>query len=131
MSEVDVHPLENTSELLLRQVHPNHVLDDGSIASIAFAPGPNDAARLSTRREKIGAERAFREWTQTSLSSGTWGVSVGEVHSTGLFAVDDSAMPGMPEAHASVAFDGLAKGQVRQSSRKLRDAAQTRSCLYP
>lgn len=131
MSEEDVYRLEDGSEILLRQVHPNHLFDDGSMSSVAFQPGPNDALRLSTRREALGAEQAFKEWTKTSESSGTWGVSVGEVHGTGLFALDDSAMPEMPEAHASVAFDGLSRGRVKQSARKLRDAAQNRNCLYP
>jgi len=122
---------DRENELLFRQIHPSHFLEDGAMSSIAFKPGGGDAGHLSTRQQFIGAERAYREWTKSHDSEGTWAVSVGEVVSLGLGAIDDSDKPEMPEGHASIVFDGLANKPVAQKARKLRDAATNRGRLHP
>ena len=99
------------------------MLVDGTPDSSNFIGKSNHGYLLSTRREAIGARRAFREWTQDRLSEGTWGIPVGAIIDNGLQAFDDSSRPGAPEGHASVDFRGLSDGVARKKAKKLRDAA--------
>lgn len=123
--------ITNLHEVLLRQVHPSQLLDDGRPDSSAFSAKPSHNYLLSTRREAVTAERAFREWCETNESVGTYGVSVGEAESQGLAAFDDSEEAGQPLGHASIDFRGRSNGQVKQAGRKLRDAAAARGRLFP
>lgn len=119
------------SETLLRQVHPSQ-FPNGSPSSEAFVPSELDECLLSTMRERVGPEEAFRRWTveQERKSVGTFGISVEEVDGEGLAALDDADLIQQPD-HASVDFTMIpTKGKRKQIGRRLRDAAVARGCLY-
>lgn len=123
--------LEDKVEVLWRQVHPNF-LQDGVISSLAFRPFPRDAGMLSVRRESYGADRAYRDHVHVgNVSAGTWGISVGEVLETGARAVDDSALPERPEAHAYVDYRYLSRKQTEAAAKRLRAVAMVRGRAYP
>lgn len=126
-----IEGLSEKAEQLLRQVHPVQFTVDGGPSSAAFRPNRSDEGLLSTRREHIGAERAYTEWVVSHESAGTWGITVGDVDDASLRAFDDSTEPGQPEGHASVDFTGLTNGAKVKSSRKLRERAVEGGCLHP
>jgi hypothetical protein len=105
--DVDLPALDDRNEVLLRQVHPLLYLEDGKLSSVAFYPSVVDEGLLSTRRAHIGAQDAYEQWILTHESSGTWGISVGELLDESLESVDDSSLPNTPEGHASVDFTHL------------------------
>ena len=142
MTAPGVTRLTNQDEILLRQVHPSWLVD-GAPTKAAFNPTPKDDKKLSTLREGVGAEGAYRRWTVNleRASVGTYGIAVAEVDATtferasdqvavGLLAVDDAAARGVPD-HASVIFTDLSKEQRVQAARKLRQHAVARGCLHP
>lgn len=117
-------------EVLLRQVHPSQADDDGVPMRVAFEPSDQHGSLLSTKRERVTPEGAYREWVEAGRSStGTWGVSLGEVTKAELHAVDDEATCGI-SAHAAINFRGESKGEKKRKSRILRDHAVNRTCLY-
>lgn len=123
--------LQNSDELLLRQVPTAVLQDNGLPMSGGFLPGAGHDGMLSTLRESVGAEKAFLRWDGSSPSAGTWAVSVGESVGLGLTAVDDSALENMPDDHASIDFNPVPSGKRRQVARKLRDRAIARKRLHP
>lgn len=142
MNDQDRRLLTNSDELLLRQVHPIHLKGDGTISKEAFNPSKRDSGLLSTLRGHIGAEEAYRRWTQDMgyQSIGTYGVSVGEVDGVfvgtppvhaGLRAYDDSDQVGVPD-HASVDYNAVpSRGLRGQAARKLLKVAEGRGRLHP
>ncbi|MFD7656018.1 hypothetical protein ACFV4N_18775 [Actinosynnema sp. NPDC059797] len=131
MSEVPEDAVLTTAtELLYRQVHPTQ-MPNGTMSSEAFNPSARDKDLLSTLREHVGPEEAYRRWTETNgfLSVGTYAVSVGEVDDQGLQAIDDAATT-EPD-HASIDYTSAqGKSERKRRSRKLRDAAVARGCLH-
>lgn len=123
-------PLTDLDETLLRQVHPDHY-PDGVLSKSAFMPGSVDNGKMSTHRERIGAAEAYRRWTVDlqKRSVGTYGVTVGEIVSAGLVALDDEDVE-VPD-HASVDFTPYpGRSKREQLARKLREKALDRGCLY-
>ncbi len=132
MSEETAYPeLTDDAETLLRQVHPDQVQANGVPDSSAFMAKQPHNYLLSTRREWVGAQQAYEDWTKTHSSVGTYGISVGEIRERELTAFDDSEDPEMPEGHASVDFRGISEGSARKKARKLRDASVARGRLFP
>lgn len=142
MTAPGVTRLTNQDEILLRQVHPSWLVD-GAPTKAAFHPTSKDEKKLSTLREAVGAEEAYRRWTVAlkRASVGTYGIAVAEVNATtferasdqiavGLLAVDDAVTQGVPD-HASVVFTDLSKEQRVQAARKLREHAVARGSLHP
>lgn len=77
-------PLDDSDELLYRQVHPSWV-QDGVPTSQAFGPTKKDEGKLSVDRGSLTtAKDSFRHHTGTLglKSEGTWAIAVGEA--TGL-----------------------------------------------
>ncbi|TFD47557.1 hypothetical protein E3T46_17325 [Cryobacterium sp. Hh11] len=126
-----LEPLVNQSELLLRQVHPDQLLADGALSSVAFRPSALDAGLLSTRRERIGAAQAYDDWVVEHESVGTWALSIEDVDKRSLHAYDDSMDDDQPDGHASVDFTMHSRGACEKKGRHLRDAAQERGPLHP
>lgn len=122
--------IEDEGETLLRQVHPSMWSGNG-LAKSAFLPSELDQDRLSTLREAVGAETAFKRWVDSGHeSSGTYGINVGLAISQKLECIDD-ADDETPD-HASVDFAQLpTRGSKQQVARKLRDAAVEVGCLHP
>jgi hypothetical protein len=90
-------------------------------------PSRNDGDCLSTRRNVIGAQQAYEDWTTTHESTGSWSLNVGQAIDLELKVYDDSSLEGNPPGHASVDFAGRSRGQRSQIGRKLAEAAR---CLY-
>lgn len=127
----DAPVIREASETLLRQVHPSQ-FPHGEPSSEAFVPSERDKFLLSTLRERVGAQEAYRRWTEDlkKESVGTFGITVGEIESEGLMAVDDADAIAQPD-HASVDFTAVpSKGKRKQIGRRLRDAAVSRGCLF-
>lgn len=124
--------LSDNAEILLRQVHPAHMQEDGETPSKqAFRPSGDHDLLLSTRREEMGATEAYEEWVgQGRASQGTWGVAVGEAVESGAEAVDDADHVQV-RLHAAINFQKVGgTGKQVQCARKLRAAAVERAVLY-
>ncbi len=131
MTEQNVFELTNDSEVLHRQVHPNHH-PKGAPSKQAFLPNENDKNLLSTLRGRVSPAECYRRWTVDlgNSSVGTYGVSVGECTLADLSAIDDEAAISVPD-HASVDFSHHeTRGQKEQRARKIRAAATSRGILY-
>jgi hypothetical protein len=91
--------------LLFRQISPAKIRKDGTPGHSNFKPTDQDNGALSTRREEITAEGAYRAHLELELPSlGTWGITVRETHDVGLPAYDDEHLDGHPEYHVSIHF---------------------------
>lgn len=123
-------PLDDRTELLLRQVNP-HFFQDGEPMSQAFRPGRADEGLLSVDRGSMTTpEEAYLRHTETFglRSVGVWGLLVGEVLDVELDAIPDG-IPGNA-AHCVVDFRGLSKGQCGAKSKLLKRQAVARGCLH-
>jgi hypothetical protein len=123
--------LEDANETLFRQVHPSQ-FPNGLPSSEAFVPSERDKYLLSTLRERVGPIEAYRRWTEDLgfVSVGTYGITVAEIQTESLTAIDDAEATSQPD-HASVDFTSVpSKGQRKQIGRRLRDAAVARGCLH-
>jgi hypothetical protein len=127
---VALPPLDDGTELLLRQVNPNF-FEDGEPMNQAFRPARADEGLLSVDRESMTTpEEAFVRHTETFelRSIGVWALSVGEVMHVELDTMPDE-IPGNP-AHCVVDFCGLSRGQCSAKSKILKRQAVARGCLY-
>lgn len=124
--------LTHAAEKLLRQIHPMMLGSDGEPARANFTPTQSHGWRLSTLRQQVGAEEAYRRHVEESRrqSTGTYACTVGEVNDAGCRAIDDAADVDVPD-HASVDFSLMGSRAARErAGRKLRDAAVSRGCQY-
>jgi hypothetical protein len=142
MTETDRFPalaegeqlLKDPEELLLRQVNPRYLVDDGVPSWQAFRPMSADHDLLSTRRASLMNPReAYEDHCELGLKSvGAWGVTVGEAEQAGARAIDDSAAQESPRAHASIDFRGMATRKDKQvAAMRLAHMADVRGRLYP
>lgn len=79
--------------LLLRQVHPGWVKEDGTTASLAFWPFPKDLHLLSVDDgDRVSAAEAWRRFTSMPrcASANVWAVTAGEVQARGLPVREDA-----------------------------------------
>lgn len=123
--------LEDTGELLYRQVHPTWV-DDGVPSCQAFAPTRKDEGKLSIARGSLTtAEGAYRHYTSVLKlrSAGTWSVTVGEA----LTATLGSFAEPLPDdaAHGYVDFRGLGRRDAERKAKLLLPHAIDRGRLHP
>jgi hypothetical protein len=127
-------PLENSEELLFRQVHPNFIQDERP-SSQAFKPTPKDEKQLSVAREALtNSADAFRLHTEEKRlgSVGTWAVSVGEAKSEGLPSLPDPLTePVVDPAHALVDFSACSNSQINAKGSRLAAKARERGRLHP
>jgi hypothetical protein len=127
--------IEAGDELLWRQINPAFV-DGGKVTSQAFTPTEKDRGELSTNRSsKVTAEAAFRHYTeiQGHKSVGVYAVSVDEVLSVELRAVDDFATEegAKSPGHAYIDFKHIEATKRRKKiGGKLRDLAESRGWQY-
>ena len=122
-------------ELLLRQVHPNFIVE-GRISSQAFLPTAKDDKKLSVNRNSmVSAKEAFELHTQEKKlkSTGVWAVSVEEVVSLDSLAIepDPIEVPIQDRSHALIDFSKLpSESRIRSTAKNLAEKAQDRDCLY-
>lgn len=137
-------------ELLYRQVISSWIKDDGTPASVAFRPTPKDERKLSTDRQRAGAEGSYKRY-ETNCGhppAGTWAIGVGAVldaHSGldealqethALTIIDDAGTEGNHADHASIAFGPAeSKNQERKVHERLAKTLQNdaieRGMQYP
>jgi len=119
-----------TIYLLLRQVHPEFVIS-GKLSCQAFYPFPKDEGKLSVYDGKlISPMQSFDHYTiiQKLKSIGVWGVSNIEVKDTELSDQPDP-LPNSP-VHAYINFTAHSSKDYRKLSKKLKEYAMQRGCLY-
>ena len=114
MPVAEANKLAVSDELLMRQVHPNNMIQEGRLWSGAFTPTKADAGLLSTDRDSlISPKDAYERYLRVKAlmqAGGTWGVSVSELAVIGLECYSDPVTGN--EAHAFVDF--AAKGEERE-----------------
>lgn len=119
----------NPQTLLLRQIHPSFVTEDGP-GSQAFRPTPKDHDRLSfDDGDRISAHSAWLRYTgeRGLQSEGVLGVQVEECTELQLM-VEPDGIP-YPE-HVSVDFSGKSQTQRKTLSKQLRDRALARGWQF-
>lgn len=136
--ELDVEylkELDRPESLLLRQVHPQYVVD-GEPNELAFRCTAADAGELSIAQDdKTEPKRACRDRhaQKPGSTAGTWAVSVAEVHELELRAWDDTDRPAVTDpAHGFVDYRGIITDKVRRRDVALilGQRAAARSALF-
>jgi hypothetical protein len=135
--------LTDGGEVLLRQVYPAWLSEDGEPSSQAFYPWRDvDEGCLSVDRGSlVTAAAAFARFTaQPPLGFGqpaveVWGVRVEEAHAVGLTAWRDPVPPkeGYPEnpSHALIEFGDHARNRWSKLGKQLKVCAIARGRLHP
>lgn len=116
--------------VLLRQAHPNFVLD-GQLSSQAFFPFPKDKNHLSVYDgDQISAVDSHHHYVTVlrNQSCGVWGVTQLEVSGVGLEAKSD-ALEDFP-SHAVIVFANATEKECRKIAKKMRAMAVARGCLH-
>lgn len=121
----------NPTTLLLRQVHPNWVKEDGTAASPAFWPFPKDKNLLSVDDgDRVSPENSWKHFTSRPdcKSAGVWGFLVQEATDYNLPCADD------PQAdnpyHVLVDFSTHHEKQQKAKAKILSARANSRGCLF-
>lgn len=140
---IQVRTIAASPEVLLRQVLPECLKEDGEPTSLTFEPWRRvDQGGLSVDRESLTtAERAFVLFTMPppdgfgQQSVEVRGVSVEEACSLDLVVVEDpvaatATSPADP-AHALIDFNSLARNRWGKVAKRLKGFALTRGRLYP
>lgn len=143
MCEKSGPQLTSADELLLRQVYPTWLEDDGEPSSLAFYPWRDvDDGCLSVDRASLTtAEAAFTLFTTPQPhgvgqnSAGVWALTVSEATSVGLTVWEDpvvqtEARPANP-AHALMEFGSLPKNRWKAVGRQFKLKARSRGKLHP
>ena len=120
----------NGETLLLRQIHPNFIEDDGQATYLAFRPFPRDRGKLSVYDgDQITAEESWSHYSYVlnRASRGVMAVTVNECMSRRTRPILD-AQP-YPE-HVSIDFTGLSKREVKNAAKKLLEFAIERGWQY-
>lgn len=128
-------PFEDNNELLLRQVHPNFIVES-RITSQVFLPTEKDDKKLSVNRSSIiSAQEAFDLHTNEKKlqSIGVWGISVGETSSFDslLIECDPIEIPVRDISHSLINFSKLpSESRIKATAKQLTAKARDRDCLY-
>ena len=126
---------EDENELLLRQVHPNFIVES-RISSQAFLPTAKDDKKLSVNRSSmVSAQEAFDLHTKVKKlqSIGVWGVTVGEIHAMDslLIEYDPIEAPVQDRSHSLINFSKLSsESRIKATAKQLAAKARDRDCLY-
>lgn len=128
--------LIDDAELMFRQVHPKHI-ENGLPTSQSFRPTEKDEGQLSVDREALTSAMASYNLFVTNgfLSSGVYGVTVGECRKENLPCLSDpltateahSANP----AHAVINFNNHSTKHWKIKSKRLKQNAVARGQLHP
>jgi hypothetical protein len=120
-----------STTLLLRQVHPNWVKDDGTVASIALWPFPKDQGLLSVDDgDGVTAAASWQRYVAQPdrLSAGVWAFTVEEAVALSLPATADPR-DGNPQ-HVLVDFTAFAEKQQKAKAKLLSVPVNARGCLH-
>ena len=128
--EAEIH---EPSELLRRQINPNHLKPDQTLCSLVFRPSRGKPAKISTFRHSLVTAEEAREKHEEAgnRTIGHCSVSVEQVQQAGLRTVDDSAIPDVPYGHAYIDMQHLdTKGDQKRAADKLVIAARDTEVRY-
>lgn len=124
--------INGSDELLFRNIHPKW-MDNGIPTSQAFRPTPKDDKRLSVdQSSKTTAQGSYETHTNKKnlLSSGIFGVSVGEFNEEKVVCVEDPLEDN--RAHALADYTNLGSNNViEKTAKKIKKKAIKRGILYP
>jgi len=127
-------PLEDSEELLYRQVHPSFLQDERP-SSQAFKPTPKDERQLSVARGALTDPVQAHDLhvrNKGLKSAGTWAVTVGEALSEGLASIPDPLTePVADPAHALIDFTACSNSQMNAKGSRLAAKARERGRLHP
>lgn len=135
--------LTDEGEVLLRQVFPDWLSEDGEPSSQAFYPwrDVDDGCLSVDRASMVTAAAAFARFTaQPPLGFGqpaveVWGLSVGELRARALSAWADAvaARPPYPanSSHAVIEFGEHARNRWSKLGKQLKVLAIARARLHP
>lgn len=127
-------PLEDSQELLYRQVHPSFMQDERP-SSQAFKPTPKDEKQLSVARGALtDPVDAYDLHVQDKelASAGTWAVTVGEAQVESLPSFPDPlTAPVADPAHALIDFTACSNSQMNAKGSRLAAKARERGRLHP
>lgn len=133
MPVAEANKLTASDELLMRQVHPNNMIQEGRLWSGAFTPTKTDAGLLSADRDSIISPKdAYERYLRVKAlaqAGGTWGVSVIEFTSIGLECYSDPVAGN--DAHALVDFAAKGAGKQKALGKLAYSKASARGRLYP
>lgn len=126
--------MSTADELAYRQMTPHMFQDDGRIATSVFGPSTADNGKPSYSRSSSVSPQEARDWHTLNASKpsmGVYAVSVGEVISSGRYAVDDSECPLAEDekrapGHCFVDFRGLSRSQKKDLRAQLYMHAMVR-----
>jgi len=127
--------LANLSEILFRQIHPNH-FQDGVPGTDRFKPQPSDDGFMSVDRSTLtSAGKSHALYTSTGKkSAAVFGVSVGEFQEETLKCLADPlpANDGKPAnpAHALVEYTAFNDKECKLISKRLWQKAVARKQLH-
>jgi hypothetical protein len=133
---------KEAGDVLLRNVSPSCLAEEGEPSSQAFLPRGCDEGCLSVDRgTKTTAEESFALLTAAPPegfgygSVGVWGLTLAEVHGQALTVWEDALKataekPANP-AHAVIDFGGLGDKKRRNIARALKVHALKRRRLHP
>lgn len=127
----------NTTEVLLRQVHPK-LRDNGKLASSVFVPNPSDNGLLSSDRSTLTTPAAaFQHYTQHvgKQSCAVFGLEVQEYADEAIACTADplaasGSIPANP-AHALSDFTAHDPRCWKNIAKRLKIKAEERGCFYP
>jgi hypothetical protein len=128
-------PIEDGNELLLRQVHPNFIMES-CISSQVFLPTDKDDKKLSVNRSSmISAREAFDLHTKGKKlqSAGVWGVSVEEVLTFDSLSIESDPIeaPIEDRSYSLINFSKLpSESRIKATAKQLTAKARDRDCLY-
>ncbi|MFC5526144.1 hypothetical protein ACFPPA_10355 [Rhodanobacter ginsengisoli] len=133
MPVANAYKLAVSDELLMRQVHPNNMIQEGRLWSGAFTPTKADAGLLSADRDSImSPKEAYERYLRAKAlmqAGGTWGVSVSELAVIGLTCYSDPVTGN--DAHAIVDFAEKGAEKEKGLGKLAYSKASTRGRLYP
>lgn len=143
MSDKGRARLTQSDEVLLRQVYPTWLEEEGQPSSMAFYPWRQvDEGQLSVDRGTLTTpQNAYLQFTAAKPagfgmdSAGVWGLTVAEVAEQGVIPWEDpveatETTPSNP-AHALLDFEGLESRIWKKIGRLLKMKARDRGRLFP
>lgn len=133
MPLAEANKLAVSDELMMRQVHPNCMQQEGRLWSGTFTPTKADGGYLSADHERlISPKDAYERYLkQKSLTQGggTWGVSISEFKAIDLICYSDPLVDNA--AHALVDFAVKGADKEKGLGKLAYAKASARGRLYP
>lgn len=126
--------IENTNEILLRQVHPDFIDADGIPATDRFRPYSGDNNKMSVdMSSKTNPQESYARYTSLGRKSGgVFGLSVGEFAAEAIDCFEDPIEESGREnpAHAFADYSQHDLSAQKLISKRLHRLARARGILH-